>query len=123
MSLINKTTYLGVIARVLSILIITISIVFLIGYAIEGLNKPIAKPLEVKTITAFVIWGLVYLGFAIAWVKEMLGGLISLIAFIGLYLITELVLNPGANFGLLFICPAISILFIMSALITRKNMG
>lgn len=65
--------------------------------------------IEADEILGFSVTGLGLLGLAIAWKWELIGGIISLLGFIGLAIMTPMILSVA----LMWVWPIIAILFIV----------
>ncbi len=79
----------------------------------ESLN---AEPMSIYSIIQLSAMGIGLIGLGLAWKWELTGGIIALAAFIGLALI-----NPGSlHFSLLYLYPAVAILFIVLWAISRN---
>src|SRR6266516_721660 len=96
-----------IVARAMSAIIISISLLLFIGYIIEGSRMGNIFSLNTKTIIEFALIAIGVLGLAIAWKWEKTGGIISLLAFAAL-----MVMYGGAFILPMFIPPLNAILFI-----------
>jgi hypothetical protein len=103
----NKSTrVLRRIARYLGLFLILLTLVFAIPELIAE-NNPNAEPTRFDIILAGV---LMLVGLALAWKWELIGGLISLIGFIGVG-----ILNPDAmTKPMMYLFPITAILFLIS---------
>jgi hypothetical protein len=94
--------------RVLSGLIIAFSIFMFIGYRFfPGSREP--ATLSTSDIIGFSIVGIGFIALIVAWKWELIGGIISLIAFLGSAIIFPLILIPSP----MYIWPATAVLFIV----------
>ena len=112
----NKTMKtLRIIARVMSAIIIGFSLIMFIGETIESNKRGTAEPLTMYTIVQLILFGIVLLGLALAWKWELLGGILSVLAIIGIFIV-----NPSAILWPMFIFPANAILFIAVAYMSKE---
>jgi hypothetical protein len=96
------------VTRVLSILIIVFSVLMFMGYRVFPEPQEI-DPLSAKEITGFYIVGIGFVGLLLAWKWEILGAIISLMAYVGLAVIFPLVLAPSP----MYLWPGTAVLFIV----------
>ncbi len=99
--------------RVLSGVIILFSLIWFIG----SLGDYSDDPMSTNAILQLSITGIGLIGLGLAWKWELTGGIISLVAYIVLAIINPRVLD----FSLVFIWPAIAILFIVLWAISRNT--
>ena len=94
--------------RVLSGLLIVLALSMLIYYRLFPEGE--GEPLSTDAILGLSIWGIGFLGLGLAWKWELIGSIISLIAFVGAGID-----EPGiwTNPSPLYIWPATAILFIV----------
>jgi len=95
------------IARIMSAIIVGFALIMFIGETMESAKKVSPEPMTLYTMLQLILFGIGLLGLAIAWKWEMAGGIISLLAFILLFIV-----NPAALLLPMFIFPANAILFI-----------
>lgn len=112
----NTTKTLRIIARVLSALFVGFALIMFIGETMEGAKKAIPEPMSFYSVVQLTLFGIGLLGLALAWKWEMAGGIISLLAFIILFIV-----NPSALLLPMFIFPANAILFIVVAYRSKKS--
>ena len=84
--------------RVLTILIIVFSVLMFMGYRVFPDSEDM-NPLSTKALIGFYIVGLGFIGLIIAWKWELIGAIISLIAYVGLAVIFPLVLVPSPMYA------------------------
>ncbi len=73
--------------------------------------------MSADSIVQLVLFGIVLLGLGLAWKWELTGGIVAIVAFLGLANV-----NPGiGQFPLLFLYPGTAILFILLWAISRKT--
>ena len=94
--------------RVLTIVIILFSVLMFMGYRVFPEPEEI-KPLETKAIIGFYIVGVGFAGLLIAWKWELVGAIISLVAYVALAVIFPLVLVPNP----MYVLPGTAALFII----------
>ncbi|MDX2429672.1 MAG: hypothetical protein QNK35_01990 [Bacteroides sp.] len=94
-----------------------IIVFFLFMFIGETLDSESGKPLTNNAILQLSVIGIGLIGLGLAWKWELTGGIIALIAFIGLAIINPDTLQPS----LLFIYPGTAILFIMLWAISRNT--
>jgi hypothetical protein len=100
-------------AGIIGTLIVAFTLIFAIGYLLEGRNKP-GPGLDTYTIVIFVVWGIGLAALLLAIWKPGLGGLISLLAFIVFNILAAVSPNPEASYTpvlLIFLLP--SVLFLL----------
>jgi hypothetical protein len=110
-------------ARIIGTLMVIIVLAFFIGYIIEGLNKP-GPGLEPYNIIVFVVWGTGLAALLLAWWKEGLGGIISLLCFIIVNILAAVNPVPGSSYTyilLFFLLP--SILFLLYWWLKRNSLN
>jgi hypothetical protein len=86
----NSYNWLRWIARITGIMIVAFTLFFLIGEIIEGQQKHAGSALASYTpliLIIFIIWGFALAGLILALWKEGLGGIISLISYILVYIL------------------------------------
>lgn len=86
----NHYNWLRWIARITGILIVAFTLFFFIGDIIEGQQRYAGSVLASYTpliLIIFVIWGIALAGLALALWKEGLGGIISLVCYILVYIL------------------------------------
>ena len=86
----NPYNWLRWIARITGILMVAFTLFFFIGEVIEGHQKHAGLTLSTYTPiiwTIFVIWGIALAGLVLALWKEGLGGIISLVSYILVYIL------------------------------------
>ena len=105
---------LRLIAKIISAIIIVFALIMFIGEAFEGRGKTTNTPMTFYSIIQLVFFGIGLLGLVIAWKWDFLGGIISLLAFTTIFII-----NPHALLWPMLIFPAISILFIIVAYLSK----
>lgn len=101
--------------RVLSGLIIVFFLFMFIGETFFGENP--RKPLSTNDILQLSAMGLGLIGLGLAWKWELIGGIITLAAFVVLVFINPNVIHPS----LLFVVPITAILFIVLWSIKRNK--
>ena len=100
-------------ASIIGTLIVVLTLLFFIGYLIEGKNKPAAN-FDISTILTFVVWGIGLAGLLLALWKPGTGGLISFLSLIVFNIMVALSPNPESHYSfvlLIFLLP--SILFLI----------
>ncbi len=100
-------------ASIIGTLIVALTLFFLIGYMIEGRDKP-APSFDSSTILTFIVWGIGLAGLLVALWKPGLGGLISTLSFIVFNVMVAISPNPDSHYSfvlLAFLFP--SILFLI----------
>lgn len=86
----NPYNWLRWIARITGILIVAFTLFFFIGEIIEGQQRHAGSALASYTpliLIIFVIWGIALVGLVLALWKEGLGGIISLISYMLVYIL------------------------------------
>lgn len=101
-----KTAF--IIARVLSAIFVGFTLFLLIGSLIEGTQKTNPQPTSIYTIKQLVLFGFGLLGLILAWKWKITGGVISLVAFIALFIV-----NMNALVWIMVVFPANALLFIL----------
>ena len=102
--------------RVFSGILILFFLIMFIGetfFSPESLNS---APLSANAIIQLAIFGIIMLGLGLAWKWELTGGLIALVAYVAMAIISPRILE----FPILFLYPATGILFIMLWVISRN---
>jgi hypothetical protein len=97
-----------IIARALSAIIVGFALVMFIGESMQSAKRASSAPMTLDTILQLTLFGIGLLGLVLAWKWELVGGILSLLAFIALFIV-----NPSAL--MIFIFPANAILFIFVA--------
>jgi len=95
-----------IIARVLSAIFVGFALVMFIGETMQSAKRASSAPMTSDTIIQLTLFGIGLLGLVLAWKWELIGGILSLLAFIALFIV-----NPSA-LVMIFIFPANAILFI-----------
>lgn len=96
------------IARVLSgVLILTFSFFFLAEEVFR--DSPRKEPLSVNAIEQLVLMAVVLISYGFAWKKELLGGSIALLGFIGIGIINPRVLSVP----IMYLVPLTAVLFLL----------
>jgi hypothetical protein len=95
-----------IVARVMSGIIVGFALLMFIGESIESDKKVNPEPMSIYTIVQLTLFGIGLFCLALAWKWEILGGIISLLAFIAIFIV-----NPEALLLPMFIFPANAILF------------
>ena len=99
-------------ARILSILLVVLFLLFLIGEGVPG-----STGLTLIETAMFSALFVVFLGFVLAWIRELAGGILSLAGFI-----VFLILEGDLEVGVLLSAMALpSILFIISGMLKRRE--
>ncbi|MGC1390930.1 MAG: hypothetical protein WA816_07815 [Bacteroidales bacterium] len=86
----NPYNWLRWIARITGILMVSFTLFFFIGEIIEGHQRQAGSALTSYTpliLVIFIIWGFALAGLILALWKEGLGGIISLISYILVYIL------------------------------------
>jgi len=109
----NSMKTLRIIARVLSVILIGFFLVMFIGESMESAKSSTSTPMTLNAILQLTFFAIALLGLALAWKWELIGGIISLLGFIALF-IAIFIVNPIpiAKLALLLIYPLNAILFI-----------
>lgn len=94
-----------IIARVLSVILVGFFLVMFIGESMESAKRGTSTLMTSNTILQLTFFGIGLLGLVVAWKWELTGGILSLLAFIALFIV-----NPSAL--VVFMFPANAILFI-----------
>jgi len=94
-----------IIARVLSVILVGFFLVMFIGESMESAKRGTSTPMTSNTILQLTFFGIGLLELVVAWKWELTGGILSLLAFIALFIV-----NPSAL--VVFMFPANAILFI-----------
>ena len=98
--------------RVLSAIFIIFFLFMFIGETLDSAN-----PLSTNSIIQLSLMGIGLIGLGLAWKWELIGGIIALVAFVGLAII-----NPETlHFSLLLLYPATAILFIVLWALSRNE--
>jgi hypothetical protein len=127
MKKIQPLTVLRWSARITGTLLVIFTLAFGIAYFIDGLGRNNGSPLSSFSpliLIIFIIWGIGLSGLILALWKEGLGGCISLISFIAMYIL-NLLNRAASNRGgaifvfLIFSIPAI--LYLLYWLLTKET--
>lgn len=103
--------------RIVSGLFIVFFLLMFIGETFFDDGRPDPKPWTFNEIFQLSVFGIGMIGFIIAWKWELMGGIIALVAYIGVAIINPTILN----FSLIYIYPLTAILFIVLWAISRKT--
>ncbi len=112
----KKTTSISIIrwtASIIGIFIVGFTLLFGIGYLVEGWNNP-GPGLPTSTIITFVVWGIGLSGLILALWKPGIGGLFSLLILIVFNILVAVSPVPDSRYSpvlLIFLLP--SILFLV----------
>ena len=101
-----KTAF--IIARVMSAIFVGFALFMLIGSVFEGAQKVNPQPTSVYTIKQLVLFGIGLLGLILAWKWKITGGVISLVAFIALFIV-----NTHSLVLIMIVFPENALLFIL----------
>lgn len=104
-----------IIARVMSAIIVAFALMMFIGETMESAKRANPEPMTLNTIIQLALFGIGLLGLALAWKWELIGGIISLLAFITIFIV-----NPAALLWPMFIFPGNAILFIAVGYRSKK---
>lgn len=104
----TKMKILRFVARIMSAIMVGFAIIMFIGESMESSKKVNSEPLTTNAMFQLILFSIGLSGLIIAWKWEKLGGIISLLAFISIFIV-----NPAALLWPMFIFPAIAILFIV----------
>jgi len=104
-----------IVARIMSAIIVAFALMMFIGETMESAKRGTSSPMTTYTIIQLALFAIGLLGLALAWKWELLGGIISLLAFIILFIV-----NPAALLLPMFIFPANAIIFIAVAYRSKK---
>lgn len=107
---------LRLIARILSALFVGFALIMFIGETLESAQRVTYEPMTFNTILQLALFGIGLLGLALAWKWELIGGIISLIAFITIFIV-----NPDALLWPMLIFPGNAILFIFVAYRSKQS--
>jgi hypothetical protein len=99
---------LRIIALVLSAIIVAFALFMFIGESMESAKRGTSEPMSFNTILQLTLFGIGLLGLVLAWKWALTGGIISLLAFITIFIV-----NPKALVWPMLIFPAIAIIFII----------
>ena len=92
-------------ARIIGLLIVIFTLIIGIGELLESKSG-----LNTYTIVIFIVWGVGLVGLILAFWKEGLGGIISLLCFIIFNILAAINTTPGSRYTyvlLLFLIPSI----------------
>lgn len=106
-----------IVARIMSALFVGFALIMFIGESMESAKRGNPEPMTFYTIIQFALFGIGLLGLALAWKWEMAGGVISLLAFITIFIV-----NPAALLWPMFIFPGNAILFIYVAYQSKSSL-
>jgi hypothetical protein len=98
---------LRIIARAMSAIFVVFALVMFIGEAMQSSQRGNPEPMSPSAIIGLAIFGVGLLGLLLAWKWELAGGIISLIAFISLF-----IFNQDALVWVMLIFPVNAILFL-----------
>ncbi|HLF35958.1 MAG TPA: hypothetical protein VI583_17070, partial [Cyclobacteriaceae bacterium] len=87
------------IPRVVSILLIGLFLVLFIGEG--GFGKKSFESYDTKTVAQLLLQAIVLIGYVIAWKNELIGGLLALLAYLGIGLINHRIFE----FGIMYLFP------------------
>lgn len=96
------------IARILSAIIVVFALIMFIGETVESNKRGTSEPLTSNALLQLILFAIGLTGLIVAWKWEKFGGIISLLAFILIFIV-----NPDALLWPMFIFPANAILFIV----------
>lgn len=99
---------LRIVAMITSAVIVAFALFMFIGESMESAKRGTSEPMTFNTIMQLSLIGIGLLGLVLAWKWAITGGIISLLAFIAIFIV-----NPKALLLPMFIFPAIAILFII----------
>jgi succinate dehydrogenase/fumarate reductase cytochrome b subunit len=86
----NPYNWLRWLARITGILMVAFTLFFFIGEVLESQQRPVGSALASYTpliLIIFVIWGIALAGLVLALWKEGLGGIISIISYMLVYIL------------------------------------
>jgi len=86
----NPNSWLRWIARITGTLMVIFLLIMFIGEALEGSKKHEGSPFASVSpliLIIFVVWGVALAGLVVAWWKEGIGGMISLISYMLVYIL------------------------------------
>jgi hypothetical protein len=106
----NSIKIIRIIARVISVIIIAFALLMFIGEELQSAKRGTSSPMTFYAFLQIALFAIGLLGLALAWKWELTGGIISLLAFIIIFII-----NSKALVLQMFIFPANAILFIAIA--------
>jgi hypothetical protein len=106
------------IARIFSAIIVLFALFMFIGESMEAAHKANADVMSLNAIMQLTIFGAGLLALVLAWKWELLGGSISLFAFVVLFIV-----NPNAQVWLMLIFPLNAILFIVLGYFSKIREG
>lgn len=104
-----------IVARIMSALIVGFAFIMFIGETLESAKRANPEPMTFYTIIQLTLFGIGLLGLALAWKWELIGGIISLLAFITIFIV-----NPEALLWPMFIFQGNAILFIAVGYRSKK---
>jgi len=104
----NTMKTLRIVARVMSALIVGFALIMFIGESMESAKRGTSGPMTFYTIIQLILFAIGLIGLVLAWKWESIGGIVSLLAFITIFIV-----NPAALLWPMFIFPANAILFIV----------
>jgi len=84
-----------------------------IGEEMESAERGNSTPMTLNTILLLIFFAIALLGLALAWKWELIGGIISLLAFIALFIGIYMVNPTALAMPLLYIYPANAVFFIV----------
>jgi len=97
------------VARIMSAIIVGFALIMFIGESMESNKRGTSEPMTLYMMRGLILFGIGLLGLVIAWKWEMAGGIISLLAFILIFIV-----DPDSLLWPMFIFPANAILFIVA---------
>src|SRR5512138_475104 len=83
-------------ARITGTLLVVLALIIGVGEYIEGLHKT-GPGLNTYNIITFIVWGIGLAGLLLAWRKEGMGGLISIVSFIVFNILAAVNPTPGSR--------------------------
>jgi hypothetical protein len=105
---------LRIIARVISAIIVVFALLMFIGEELQSAKRGTSSPMTFNSFLQIAFFAIGLLGLILAWKRELIGGIISLFAFIMIFII-----NPDAMVLPMFIYPANAIIFIVVAYMSK----
>ena len=107
---------LRIIALVLSAIIVAFALIMFIGESMDSAKRGTSEPMNFNTILQLIQFGIGLIGLVLAWKWALTGGIISLLAFITIFIV-----NPASLLWPMFIFPANAFLFIYLAYRSKKQ--
>jgi hypothetical protein len=99
---------LRIVAMITSAVIVAFALFMFIGESMESAKRGTSEPMPFNTILQLALFGIGLFGLILAWKWALAGGIISLLAFITIFMV-----NPKALLWPMLIFPAIAVLFII----------